>query len=151
LGPSSIKELIETYENADDSVASVIAVQDLPNIDVTKYGVVKLKNGSENILEKIVEKPAKNEAPSSLISFGRYLYTPEIWKYLSNYETLVGKDGELWAVDIIEDMAQDHTVLVKPISGQWKTTGDPVNYLKTVIDFARQSEEFKKDFEEYLT
>jgi len=150
LGPSSIKELIETYESSDESVAGVIAAQDIPTIDVTKYGMVKLKEGTGNILERLIEKPKKGEEPSTLVSFGRYLYTPHIWKYLSGFENLVGKDGELWAVDIIEDMAQEHTVLVKPISGQWKTTGDPVNYLKTVIDYAKQNEEFKKDLNECL-
>ena len=148
LGKSSIKELIEAYESTDDSVKAIIAVQDLPEIDVTKYGIVKTKDGSTDLLDKIIEKPSKEEAPSTLVSFGRYLFTTEIWNYLSPSETNLGKDKELWTVDAIERMAKDHTVLVKPISGQWKTTGDPVSYLRTVIAYAKQSEEFKKDFED---
>ncbi len=54
-------------------------------------------------------------------------------------------------VDAIWRMAKQHKVLVKPISGQWKTTGDPNNYLQTVIECALQDEDFNGDFKEYLT
>jgi len=150
LGKSTCKELVDAYLQSDDNTMAVIAAQDIPDVDVTRYGIVKLKEGTENELDSIIEKPTIEDAPSTLVSFGRYLYTPLIKKYLSSDEKNLGKDNELWMVDAIWRMAKEHKVLVKPISGQWKTTGDPNNYLRTVIEYALQDKDFNGEFKEYL-
>lgn len=150
FGKSSCAELVEEYENSNGEASGIIAAQDLPEIDVSKYGIIKLKDGTDNELDYIVEKPEPSEAPSTLISFGRYLLTPEIFKYLDPTDENLGLDKELWMVDAIHRMAKESKVLVKPISGEWRTTGDPSNYMKTVIDFALNNEEYREDFEQYL-
>jgi UTP--glucose-1-phosphate uridylyltransferase len=150
FGKSSCKELVEAYENSAPEVKGIIAAQDLPGIDVTKYGIIKLKDGTSDVLDYIVEKPEPAKAPSSLISFGRYLLTPDIFTYLEPKDSNLGLDAELWMVDAIHRMAKEHQVLVKPISGEWKTTGDPSNYMKTVIDFALSNEEYREDFLNYI-
>jgi len=150
FGKSRVTEMIEVYENSGDDVYGVIPAQDLPNIDVTKYGMIKIKEGTENVLDYIIEKPSKEESPSSLVSFSGYLLRPEIFNYLEPTTSNLGKDSELWMVDAIHRMAKEKTVLVKPISGQWKTTGDPVNYLQTSIDFALDNPEYNGKFKEYL-
>jgi len=90
VGKSTCKELVDTYLASDDDVMAIIAAQDIPNVDVTRYGIVKLREGTQNELDSIIEKPTKEDAPSTLVSFGRYLYTPMIKKYLSpDKKTLV--------------------------------------------------------------
>lgn len=151
LGKSACKELIAEYYSSNDDVKGVIAVKDIPDIDVTKYGIAKLKDGTTDELDYIIEKPTPEEAPTSMVSFGRYLYTPEIYKYISgDISKDLGKDNELWAVDIIARMAKDHKVIVKPITGTWLTTGDPINYLKTTIDYVLYSNEYNGAFREFL-
>ncbi|PIR42938.1 hypothetical protein CO058_00260 [candidate division WWE3 bacterium CG_4_9_14_0_2_um_filter_35_11] len=150
FGNSSVKELIDVYNNSGEDVRAVIAVKDIPDIDVTKYGITKIKEDTENELDYIIEKPTPEEAPSRLVSFGRYLFTPDIFNYLSPSKDNLGKDDELWTVDAIHRMAKKQKVLVKPISGAWKTTGDPVNYLQTSIDFALDNPEYNGKFKEYL-
>ncbi len=150
FGKSRVTEMIEVYENSGDDVYGVIPAQDLPNIDVTKYGMIKIKEGTENVLDYIIEKPSKEESPSSLVSFSGYLLRPEIFNYLEPTPSNLGKDSELWMVDAIHRMAKEKTVLVKPISGEWKTTGDPINYLQTSIDLALENPEYNQKFKEYL-
>ena len=150
FGESSCKELVDVYENSTDDVKGIIAAQDIPDVDVTRYGIIKLKEGTPDILDFIVEKPSVADAPSTLVSFGRYLLSPEIFGYLVPKEENLGLDQELWMVDAIHRMAKEHKVLVKPINGQWKTTGDPSNYMKTVIDFALENEEYREDFLGYI-
>lgn len=150
FGKSRVSEMIEVYENSGDDVYAVIPAKELPGIDVTKYGMIKIKEGTENVLEYIIEKPSPEESPSNLVSFSGYLLNPEIFDYLSPTESNLGKDKELWMVDAIHRMAKEKTVLVKPISGEWKTTGDPVNYLQTSIDFALDNPEYNGKFKEYL-
>lgn len=150
FGKSRAVEMIEEYEKAGDDVAGVIPAKDLPNADVTKYGMIKLKDGTEDVLDFIIEKPKPEDAPSSLVSFSGYLLTPKIFEYLEPKETNLGLDKELWMVDAIHRMAKEHKVLVKNISGEWKTTGDPMNYLETMIDYALMNEEYNGKFQEYL-
>ncbi|MDA1061208.1 MAG: sugar phosphate nucleotidyltransferase [bacterium] len=150
FGKSRVSEMIEVYENSGDDVFGVIPAKELPGIDVTKYGMIKIKDGTENVLDYIIEKPSPEESPSNLVSFSGYLLKPEIFEYLQPTESNLGKDSELWMVDAIHRMAKEKTVLVKPISGDWKTTGDPVNYLQTSIDFALDNPEYNGKFKEYL-
>jgi UTP--glucose-1-phosphate uridylyltransferase len=150
LGHSACKDLVDEYYSSPDDIQGIIAVQDIPGVDSTRYGIVKLKDGTTNQLDYIIEKPNKENAPTELVSFGRYLLTEKIFHYLHAKEDELGLDSELWTVDAIVRMAKEHPVLVKPITGQWKTTGDPVNYLKTTIEFAIESPEYNGEFKEYL-
>ena len=150
LGESACAELVNAYAVCSNDVTGIIAAKDIPGIDVTKYGMIKLKDGTQNVLDYITEKPKPEESPSNLVSFGRYLLTPKIFGYLNASEDDLGKDNELWTVDAIHRMAKDTQVLVKPIMGEWKTTGDPINYLKTSVEFALRNPEYNEDFREYL-
>ncbi len=125
FGTSDVKTLIESYENHEDAEAIIIA-QEMPREVLNKYGIIRLKNEEDMTLENIVEKPAIEDAPSSLTSYGRYLLTPEVFQYLNPDNT--GLDGELWTVDAITDLTKDGPVYVEKTKGTWMTTGDPKNY-----------------------
>lgn len=145
FGKSRAEEIIKAYEESDDNVKGIVPAKEIPGIDVTKYGMVRLKEGTTNLLDGIVEKPDKDKSPSNLVSFSGYLLTPEIFDYLEPKQENLGKDSELWMVDAIERMAKDHPVLVHNITGNWVTTGDPVNYLKTVLEYTLDYEKDSKD------
>ena len=125
FGTSDVKTLIESYENHEDAKAIIIA-QEMPREVLNKYGIIRLKSEEDMTLENIVEKPAIEDAPSSLTSYGRYLLTPEVFQYLNPDNT--GLDGELWTVDAITDLTKDGPVYVEKTKGTWRTTGDPKNY-----------------------
>ena len=125
FGTSDVKTLIESYEAHEDAKAIIIA-QEMPREVLNKYGIIRLKSEEDMTLENIVEKPAIEDAPSSLTSYGRYLLTPEIFQYLNPDNT--GLDGELWTVDAITDLTEVGPVYVEKTKGVWMTTGDPKNY-----------------------
>ena len=127
FGTSDVKTLIESYENHADAEAIIIA-QEMPREVLDKYGIIRLKDESDMTLENIVEKPNPEDAPSNLTSYGRYLLTPEIFKYLNPDNT--GLDGELWTVDAITNLTEEGPVYVEKTKGTWLTTGDPKNYAK---------------------
>ncbi len=147
FGESRVKELLAVYDSVDENIKGIIPAKDLPGIDVTKYGMIRLKEGSDNLLDGIVEKPKKEESPSNLVSFSGYILTSDIFHYLNPTAENLGKDDELWMVDAIERMAKEHPVLVHKIAGNWVTTGDPVNYLKTVLEYTL---EYEKDAKEEI-
>jgi len=125
------KQLIETYNQHH---CSVVGVQEVDGKEVSKYGIVKLQSGTL-FLEDIVEKPSPSQAPSHLASFGRYLFTPDIFRALT--KTKHGKDNEFWTADAIKHLTKIAPVVTrKVIGGKWLTTGDPASYLATIIEYA---------------
>lgn len=128
---SFTKQLIDTYHQHG---CSVIGVQEIDTKDVSKYGIVKLEEKTE-FLADIIEKPAIEKAPSNLASFGRYLFTPEIFTALDKIKQ--GKGGEYWIADGIKLLAtQGRVATAKVKNGKWLTTGDPVTYLDAILEYA---------------
>lgn len=141
------QQLSEVYQKNPDA-AAIVAVQEMPDEVLHRYGIVKLKSGSQDEYEGIVEKPAPGQAPSNLAEFGRFLLTPKILPIIEKLET--GKDNELWLVDAINELAQTEKVLVHRIKGKWLTTGDPLNYLQATVEFALQREDLREKFIAFL-
>ncbi|HRY52400.1 MAG TPA: UTP--glucose-1-phosphate uridylyltransferase [Candidatus Portnoybacteria bacterium] len=127
----------------------MIGVQEVSKEDVSKYGIVKLKEGSMEI-EDIIEKPAAEKAPSCFADFGRMILNQEIVEILK--ETALGKGNELWMVDAIRTyVKKGNKFLAKKVEGgEWLTTGDPINYLKAILKYAADREDIKKELAEFI-
>ena len=140
------KRLIDNY-NTNGS--PVIGVQKVPKHHVDRYGIVKLRQGTRE-MEHVVEKPHVDKAPSQLAQFGRMVLTPEIVTILS--QTKLGKGGELWVTDAIaEYIKQGGKFMVEEVQdGKWLTTGDPLNYLKAMVDYALEREDIGDDFRAHI-
>jgi UTP--glucose-1-phosphate uridylyltransferase len=142
---SFTKQMVEDYEK---NSKPMIGVQKVAKDDVVRYGIVKLREGT-NEIEDIVEKPSVEEAPSQLADFGRMILNQEIIDVLK--KTALGKGNELWIVDAIRTYVNNGGIfLAKEIEdGQWLTTGDPLNYLKAVMAYAVEREDVGKELKEY--
>lgn len=145
LKSSDVATLIDSFGEHPDADAIIMA-QDVDSKEVSKYGIVSLKDG--NLLDNIVEKPETNEAPSTLASYGRYLLTPQIFDYLKPNKT--GKDGELWTVDGITEIAKTGKVYVEPTKGQWRTTGDPRNYFMAQLEYVLENEDYSDEVRAFV-
>jgi UTP--glucose-1-phosphate uridylyltransferase len=143
---SFTKQMIEDYQVHGHLM---IGVQKVEKEMVNRYGIVKLRAHSAEI-EKIVEKPSIDEAPSQLADFGRMILNQDIVDILR--EIPLGKDNELWIVDAIRQYVERGGIfLAKEVdNGEWLTTGDPLNYLKAVIKYALDREDIGKDLNEFL-
>lgn len=140
------KQLIESYNKTG---SPVIGVQRVPKEHVSRYGIVDLYPGT-NQMRKVIEKPKIDEAPSELAQFGRMVLTPEIVTILEN--TPLGKGNELWVTDAISNyVSHGGKFYVEEVkNGQWLTTGDPLNFLKATVEYALRREDIGEDFRAYL-
>lgn len=118
-------------------VTGVSIVEEVPLDVVHKYGVIRpTQNFGDGIysFDLIVEKPKKKEAPSNLVSFGRYIFTPSIFGALLEYKDQVQKRDDLpefYMQPAMTKLAQESTQLaVVTKETKWATTGDPVNMYK---------------------
>lgn len=97
---------------------SIVAVMEVPEDEVHKYGVVageSMKDGLYRV-EKMVEKPSKEEAPSNLAVIGRYILTPDIFDIIR--ETKPGKGGEIQLTDALQVQAQQGCVIAYKFKGR---------------------------------
>jgi UTP--glucose-1-phosphate uridylyltransferase len=141
------KQLIDVYYKYQP--AAVIAVQEVPAHEISRYGAAKLKPGTDrNELEYIVEKPSPVEAPSNLAQLGRFVLSYKTIEVLE--DITVGKGDELWLTDAIDRLAASDSVIVHPIEGKWFTTGDPLRFLKTTVEFALDRADIGAEFAGYL-
>lgn len=126
------KQMVDDYNKTGHLM---IGVQEVPLPDVVRYGIVKVKPGTMQI-EDIIEKPSVKDTPSRLADFGRMILNQEIVDILKNLP--LGKGNELWIVDAIRQyVKQGGKFYAKKVKdGEWLTTGDPLNYMKTNLKYA---------------
>ncbi len=138
--------MIKAYERHGHLM---IGVQKVPKEVVNRYGIVKLREGTMEI-EDIIEKPSINKAPSQLADFGRMILDQKIVDILTN--TPLGKSNELWIVDAIRRYVKGGGIfLAKEVeNGEWLTTGDPLNYLKSILKYALDRKDIGKDLKDFI-
>ncbi len=83
---------------------NVLAVEDVPREDTDKYGIVSSEpiDSRTSRMSHIVEKPAPDQAPSTLAVVGRYVLEPEIFDHLRSIPR--GAGGEVQLTDAIARM-----------------------------------------------
>src|SRR5207249_1065338 len=105
-------QLMHAYEQTH---SSTIAVMQVPPEDISRYGVVgadepesELDSGRLRRMNRVVEKPATDDAPSNLAVIGRYVLTPKIFEKLE--QTQRGAGGEIQLTDAIEALMEEQSV-----------------------------------------
>lgn len=135
-------QLIEKHQRTN---SLVVGTQEVAWEDVTRYGIAQIKEGSaDRLLFDVVEKPSREEATSNLAMFGRFLLSTDIIQILS--EIPLGKANELWLTDAVREYIKRGGVVAAELvaGGEWLTIGDPINYLKTLMEYALSDEEILK-------
>ena len=102
---------------AETHNSSVIAVMDVPADQVNKYGIVVGERVEDGLLQvaSMVEKPAVEEAPSTLAVIGRYILSPDVFHHLENTEP--GAGGEIQLTDALNALAKDGQLLAYRFAG----------------------------------
>jgi len=114
-GPGVLSQMVELFKQFR---CSIVAVQEVPEDEVHKYGVIAgetLRDGLYRV-DKMVEKPSKEEAPSNLAIIGRYILTPDIFDILRN--TPPGANGEIQITDALQTQAKTGCVMAYKFQGR---------------------------------
>ncbi len=114
-GPGVLAQMAELYKQFR---CSIVAIQEVPPEETYKYGVIAgeaLKDGIYRV-DKMVEKPAPEEAPSNLAIIGRYILTPDIFDILR--ETPPGANGEVQLTDALQTQASRGCVMAYKFKGR---------------------------------
>lgn len=149
---SGVKQLVDYYQkNPSDLLLGVV---EAPKSQLVQGGVIKTKEGTENQVQSIIEKPSLEELESdktftNLYSFGRFIATPKIFDYLVPDAT--GKDNELWLQDANNQLAHEYKAEYLKLEGEFYTTGDPLHYMKAHIEFMLHNEKYGEELKNFIS
>lgn len=144
-----VKQLMDVYY--DQNPSAILAVQEVPHEEIDRYASIEYKENSKYKydMKQGHEKLPINEAPSNMAQFGRFIFSYDVINEVQN--TPVGKDNELWIIDILNRLAdQNKQVIAQPIQGEWVTTGDPLRYIKTTLKFAMQRQDLAENLKDFI-
>jgi len=160
--PPRLAQMIEVYRKYHGAVISAVRIETKDNL--SRYGIADLEpvypvkkslisNGvKDNVskIKKIVEKPLPSEAPSNLATHGAYILPSAIFEIIKNLKP--GRSGEIWLVDAINELIKSgYPVYACEIkNAKYYDTGNKLEYLKTVVEFALRHPDFSDEFRNYL-
>ena len=143
-----LKQLISIFEKYQEPV---LALERVPKKEVSKYGVIKGEKVASKLykLSEIVEKPHVSEAPSNLISIGKYIITPVLFECLLKVKPQ--QNQELYLTDAFSAYLQSGgSIYGYEFEGIRYDCGDKLGFMKAVINFGLQHPEIGKDFKKFL-
>ncbi|KAA0548471.1 UTP--glucose-1-phosphate uridylyltransferase GalU [Bacillus sp. BGMRC 2118] len=142
-----LQQLMEQYE---ETGASVIGVQTVPQTETHRYGIVDPTDqvGRRYSVNQFVEKPKQGTAPSNLAIMGRYILTPEIFMFLEQQE--IGAGGEIQLTDAIQKLNEIQRVFAYDFEGKRHDVGEKLGFVKTTIEYALQNKEIRNELLDYL-
>lgn len=148
--PPRLSQMMKVYEKYGGAVISAVRI---PNKeDLKRYGIAQVDPVEGNVykINKIVEKPDPDKAPSNLATHGAYILPPQIFDILRAQKP--GHGGEIYLPEAIDVLIQSgYPVYACEIeNGKYYDTGNKIEYMKTVIDLALQHPDVNGALREYI-
>ena len=145
-----LERMLAEYE---DRGACVIALMEVDPDSIHLYGAAAVSpTGDPDVVRVtgLVEKPAKENAPSNLAIIGRYVLAPAVFDVLEHTEP--GKGGEIQLTDALQEMATDPGAGVYGVifRGRRYDTGDRLDYIKAIVQLAADREDLGPDLRPWL-
>ncbi len=141
--PGCLRQMLEVYE---DHGGNVVAVEEVPTEQVSRYGVVgvgeTLRQGFR--ISSMVEKPSAEEAPSNLIISGRYILQPEVFDMIATQNP--GAGGEIQLTDAMIRLMRDQPFYGLKFDGTTYDCGDKVGFLAANVAYGLQREDIAPAF-----
>lgn len=137
-------QLLEVYS---ENNISTVSVMEVPEQDVSKYGIVDV-SGSPMKIKSVIEKPSVELAPSRWALPGRYIFTHKILAALES--TKPGKNGEIQLTDAMTMVAQNEGMIAHPFVAQRYDAGDKFGYLQANIELGLKHPEVGQQLKDYI-
>ncbi len=146
-GPGVLKQMANVFAQQH---SSVLAVQEVPLAQVHRYGIVAGERMSDQLVnvQKMVEKPKADVAPSRLAVAGRYILTPAVFDRIRAGGR--GVQGEIQLTDGIAGLLASEKVLAYSYEGKRYDCGSKEGFLQATVELALQHPEVHEEFRNYL-
>lgn len=119
-----------------------ISVEEVPINKISDYGIVDVVPFEDHFkVNKIIEKPSIEEAPSNLGATGSYVLSNDIFETLRKIRP--GKNGEYQLADAFNILAKDQGMLASMLVGKRYDVGTKELWVSTFLDFAKKDDRFR--------
>ena len=147
--PPALKQMIDVFHEMD---GPVLAIEQVPEENVSAYGIIDAEEVRPGVyrIRDLVEKPPRDEAPSSLAIIGRYILTPDIFPALEETAREKDRTGEIQLTNGLRRLLKTRPIYGCKIDGVRHDTGNKLGFLKAVVYFALQRRDLAEPFREYL-
>jgi len=142
-----IQQLLEIFEEKQESV---VALMEVPQEDVHRYGVIKGSEVKKRLyqVEATVEKPQASQAPSRMAIIGRYILRPEVFAILEKLPA--GKGGEIQLTDGLAQLVRERKVFGCEFEGDRYDIGDKFGFVRATVAYALKRPDLKDRVIDYL-
>lgn len=129
---------------------SILGVQTVARDVVDKYGIIAGKQVDDRVYKvtDMVEKPSLEEAPSNVAVLGRYIITPEIFRFLETQDA--GRGGEIQLTDALKRLAKEQAMYAYDFLGRRYDVGTKAGFIQANIEFALRTDELREEMKDYL-
>lgn len=149
--PTRTQQLIEAYNQYNASILGAIRTKKVE--DTKRYGFAAGTEVKKGVIKvaNLIEKPGPKNAPSDLAVVSGFLFTPEIFDCIEEAKRNLVGSSELVYIDALNILMKKQPVYAVEIKGaKYYDTGNKLEYLKTVVEFALQHSDLNGEFRDYL-
>lgn len=142
-----LKQLIDAHSNVG---GHVVAVEDVPTQNTNRYGIldVLVEEGRLAKAKGLVEKPAPEDAPSTLAIIGRYILDPVVFSVLDKH--VRGAGGEIQLTDALNSTIQDVPFHGFRFEGVRYDCGTQAGFVEANVAYAMANDDMSKTLKPLL-
>jgi UTP--glucose-1-phosphate uridylyltransferase len=146
--PGCLSQMSATYNERGGG--NVIAVEKVGLDQVHRYGVVGAKDwrGNSFTIDKMVEKPRAEDAPSNLIISGRYILQPEVFDEIQAQTP--GAGGEIQITDAMIRLMARQPFHGLAYEGTSYDCGDKLGFLAANVAYGLERDDLGPGFRQVL-
>ncbi|WP_290610934.1 UTP--glucose-1-phosphate uridylyltransferase GalU [Arsukibacterium sp. UBA3155] len=150
LATDNLAKMLQLYEQTGVSQVMVepVAIEQVSNYGVVDVSEQQLSAGDSQQMLAIVEKPARDKAPSNLAVVGRYVFDAKIWGCLK--KTPVGAGDEVQLTDAIAMLMEAAQVNAYHINGRSHDCGNKLGYIKAFVEYGIRDLQLGTEFRQWL-
>jgi UTP--glucose-1-phosphate uridylyltransferase len=143
----AIGQLAEVHKSTG---ASVLAVMEVPQEEISRYGCVAAEPVGNGVfrVQRLVEKPRPEQAPSPLAVIGRYILTPRVLEELRN--TPPDPSGEIQLTEGLQRTLAHEPVYACTFTGRRYDAGNKADFLRATVELGLAHPELGPAFRAFL-
>lgn len=145
-------QLLNVYQVVKSPIIALMRVK--PS-EVSAYGIIegwpiRVLGTLQPVfrLNRLIEKPAPEAAPSDLAVIGRYILTPEVMECLERVQP--GAGGEIQLTDALNAAAGYGPVYGVCFDGKRYDAGSKIGFIKATIELGLRRPDVKHELRQYL-
>jgi UTP--glucose-1-phosphate uridylyltransferase len=146
-GPGVLQQMAQAHAQHG---GSILAVQEVPLDQVNRYGIVAGTTSTDGLIDvqRMVEKPAPDKAPSRMAVSGRYILSPSVFDRIRAGGR--GAGGEIQLTDGIAGLIGQEKVWGYTYQGVRYDCGSKLGFLQATVELGMTHPQEGAAFAAYL-